>query len=102
LLDAIFEAYVALQELDDDERINAIVVMTDGRENYSNISLGRLADYMERGNETGGPVLVFAVAYGENADYDTLRILADATGGQVHEGTLETIRQLYKILSTYF
>ena len=102
LLDAVFEAYVALQELDDDERINAIVVMTDGRENYSNISLGRLADYMEHGNETGVPVLVFAVAYGENADYDTLRILADATGGQVHEGTLETIRQLYKILSTYF
>jgi Ca-activated chloride channel family protein len=102
LLDAVYEAYVALQQLDDHERINAIVVMTDGRENYSNISLGRLADYMERGNETGVPVIVFAVAYGGDADYDTLRILADATGGQVHEGTLETIRQLYKILSTYF
>lgn len=102
LLDAVYESYVVLQEIGDSERINAIVVMTDGRENYSNISLGRLADYMRRGNETGVPVVVFAIAYGRDADYGTLRVLAEATDGQVYEGTLETIRQLYKILSTYF
>lgn len=102
LLDGVFEAYQALQELGDAERINAIVVMTDGRENYSDISLGRLADYMRQGNKTGVPVIVFAIAYGSDADYGTLRALADATDGQVYEGTLETIRQLYKILSTYF
>ena len=102
LLDAVFEAYEALQELGDAERINAIVVMTDGRENYSNISLHSLADYMRRGNQTGVPVIVFAIAYGSDADFDTLRVLAEATGGQVYEGSLETIRQLYKILSTYF
>jgi Ca-activated chloride channel family protein len=102
LLDAVFEAYVALQKLSDAERINAIVVMTDGRENYSSISLDRLAGYMRRGNQTGVPVIVFAIAYGGDADYNTLRTLAEATGGQVYAGTLETIRQLYKILSTYF
>lgn len=102
LLDAVFEAYKGLQALDDPERINAIVVMTDGRENYSDISLSGLTDYMRQGNETGVPVIVFAIAYGGDADYYTLRELADATGGQVYEGTLETIRQLYKILSTYF
>lgn len=102
LLDAVYEAYVALQRLGDAERINAIVVMTDGKENYSNISLDRLSDQMRRGNETGVPVIVFAVAYGGDADYGTLRALAQATDGQVYEGTLETIRQLYKILSTYF
>ncbi len=102
LLDAVFEAYTGLQDLGDAERINAIVVMTDGRENYSDISLDSLTDYMRRGNETGVPVIVFAIAYGENADYGTLNALAEATGGQVYEGSLETIRQLYKILSTYF
>jgi Ca-activated chloride channel family protein len=102
LLDGVFTAYEGLQELGDEERINAIVVMTDGRENYSSISLNRLAQHMRQGNETGVPVIVFAIAYGEDADLDTLRILADATGGQVYEGTLETIRQLYQILSTYF
>jgi Ca-activated chloride channel family protein len=102
LLDAVYEAYEALQGMRDAERINAIVVMTDGRENYSNISLHSLADHMRQGNQTGVPVVVFAIAYGGDADFDTLRVLAEATGGQVYEGSLETIRQLYKILSTYF
>jgi Ca-activated chloride channel family protein len=102
LLDAVFVAYEGLQQLDDSERINAIVVMTDGRENYSSISLRRLADHMQQGNETGVPVIVFAIAYGDDADNDTLRVLANATNGQVYEGTQETIRQLYQILSTYF
>jgi hypothetical protein len=48
------------------------------------------------------PVAVFAIAYGKDADYKTLQSLADSTGGQVREGNLDTIRQLYKILSTYF
>ena len=102
LLDAVFTAYEGLQQLGDSERINAIVVMTDGKENYSNINLNRLADHMRQGNETGVPVIVFAIAYGRDADTDTLTVLANATNGQVYEGTLETIRQLYQILSTYF
>jgi hypothetical protein len=57
---------------------------------------------MRNGNQTGVPVIVFAVAYGRDADYNTLQSLSDATGGQTREGTLETIRELYKILSTYF
>ena len=32
----------------------------------------------------------------------TLRIIAESTGGQIREGDPETIRDLYKILSTYF
>ena len=102
LLDAVYEAYVALQDMGDAERINAIVVMTDGRENYSGISLRRLTDFMRQGNETGVPVTVFAIAYGKDADHGTLDALAQSTDGQVYVGTLETIRQLYKILSTYF
>jgi len=102
LLDGVYAAYKGLQELNDTERINAIVVMTDGQENYSNISLNSLTKKMREGNETGVPVIVFAIAYGGDADYGTLRALAEATEGQVYEGTLETIRQLYKILSTYF
>jgi len=102
LLDAVRVAYDRLQALHDRERINAIVAMTDGLENNSNITLNRLTAYMRDSNKTGVPVVVFAIGYGSDADYKTLKALADATGGQVREGTLETIRQLYKILSTYF
>ncbi len=102
LLDAVNAAYVRLQQLNDSERINAIVAMTDGLENNSRISLRELAQKMRAGNEGGAPIVVFCIAYGDDADYDTLEALAEATGGQVRTGDLESIRQLYKILSTYF
>ena len=102
LLDALNAAYVRLQQLNDHERINAIVAMTDGRENNSRISLRELARKMQDGNESGVPVVVFCIAYGDDADYDILEALAEATDGQVRKGDLESIRQLYKILSTYF
>ena len=102
LLDAVDWAYEALQSRQDRERINAIVVMTDGQENASLISIGDLQDRLERGNEAGAAVVIFAIAYGYDADFNTLEQMAEPTGGQVREGTVETIRELYKILSTYF
>jgi hypothetical protein len=32
----------------------------------------------------------------------TLQAMSDATGGQTVVGSVETIRKLYKLLSTYF
>ncbi len=102
LLDAVKVAYGQLQQLNDKGRINAIVVMTDGLENNSSISLKNLTNYMRDSNQAGVPVVVFAIGYGKDADWNTLKSLADSTGGQMREGNLETIKQLYKILSTYF
>lgn len=102
LLDGVQTAYRRLQRLGDTERINAIVVMTDGRENSSAVSLPRLVREIQQGNQAGVPVVIFAVAFGEDADYDTLRAIAEASGGQVRTGDLETIRRLYRLLSTYF
>ena len=102
LLDAVNTAYVRLQQLNDSERINAIVAMTDGKENHSSIGLDELARKMQEGNERGVPIVVFCIAYGDDAEYRTLEALAEATDGQVRKGDLESIRELYKILSTYF
>jgi Ca-activated chloride channel family protein len=102
LLDAVRTAYSRLRRLNDTERINAIVVMTDGRENASNVELSDLVAEIERGNREGPPIVLFAIAYGQDVDQDVLKSLADASGGQVRQGDLETIRQLYKILSSYF
>jgi Ca-activated chloride channel family protein len=99
LLDAVYEGNRQLQNLADTERINAIVVMTDGRENYSDISLSGLVHELESSEV---PVVVFCIAYGSDADLQTLQAIAAPTGGRVLEGDLETIRDLYKILSTYF
>jgi len=102
LLDAVRAAYVRLQQANDRERINAIVAMTDGRENASNISLDQLGQEIRQGNKAGVPVVIFCIAYGRDADYNVLETIAEASGGQVRQGDLESIRELYKILSTYF
>jgi Ca-activated chloride channel family protein len=91
-----------LQQLDDPSRINAIVVMTDGKENASAVSLNQLVTRLQNGNQSGVPVVIFSIAYGNDADMDVLQAISDATGGQTLVGSPETIRKLYKILSTYF
>ncbi len=100
LIDGVYQAHQRLQELGDTERINAIVVMTDGQENNSSTSLRQLV--RELSEDSPVQVVVFCIAYGRDADMDTLRRIAEPTGGQVRTGDLETIRELYKILSTYF
>lgn len=100
LLDGVYEAHQRLQDLGDSERINAIVVMTDGQENNSSTSLRKLVSELERSYPT--QVVVFSIAYGDDADMDTLRWIAEPTGGQVRQGDPDTILDLYKILSTYF
>lgn len=102
LLDAVDMAYSRLQAIGDDERINAIVVMTDGLENNSQVSLGTLMKRIMHGNESGVPVVIFCIGYGSDADEDVLRSLAESSGGQYYRGDLDTIRRLYKILSSYF
>lgn len=102
LLDGVAAAYERLQQLDDPNRINAIVVMTDGKENASAISLSHLVTRLQNGNQRGVPVVIFAIAYGSDADMKMLQSLSEATGGQTLVGSVETIRKLYKILSTYF
>lgn len=99
MLDGVNTALTRLQQQGETDRINAIIVMTDGKENASQIGLADLADKIQ---SSAQKVLVFCVAYGNDADYDTMQTLAAAGGGEVRPGTTETIRDLYKILSTYF
>lgn len=100
LIDAVTEAYQQLEGLGDSERINAIVVMTDGKENASYTSLSALVAQLRQ--TTPIQVVVFCVAYGDDADMGTLQSIAEPSGGQVLKGDPDTIRNLYKILSTYF
>jgi Ca-activated chloride channel family protein len=102
LLDAIASAYVRLQAMEDPDRINAVVAMTDGRENASNIELRELADRIRTGNQRSVPVVIFCIAYGSDADLNTLQAIAEASGGQVRSSDVMTIEELYRILSTYF
>jgi Ca-activated chloride channel family protein len=102
LIDGVYTALVKLRDLNDRERINAIVVMTDGMENRSRNNLATLTRSLGQSSASDLPVLVFCVAYGKDADLDALERISAAAGGFTERGTEETIRRLYEALSTYF
>ncbi len=102
LLDAVRAAYVRMQREGDSDRINAIVAMTDGQENASGVELVDLMSEIARENDRGVPVVIFAIGYGNDADFAVLNALAEVSGGQAREGDIETISELYRLLSQYF
>lgn len=84
------DAYNAMIDGYDEARINAVVLLTDGRnEDDRNTDLDGLLKAL-RAQSTGEQskqVRVFAIAYGEDADLETLRRMADATNAQVYDAS---------------
>ncbi|MCC2031771.1 VWA domain-containing protein [Microbacterium sp. BWT-G7] len=85
LYDAIAAAYEEMTARAEPGRINAIVVLSDGQDTDSTISLDSLIAKIGKESSEGGddaPVRIFPIAYGEGADTGALQRIAEATGGQ--------------------
>ena len=82
---------MAAQQMRDtvaEDRINAVVVLTDGKNEDRNNDLdGLLAELASlSGSESGGSaVRVFTIAYGPDADLATLQKISDATGAKAYD-----------------
>ena len=63
--------------------------------------LRALAATHEAAHQVAGAQGDYAAGYSAGF-FDGLRAIAEASGGQVREGTEQTIRELYKLLSSYF
>ncbi|WP_345800719.1 substrate-binding and VWA domain-containing protein [Microbacterium sp. AZCO] len=85
LYDAIAAAYDEMKQRAEPGRINAIVVLSDGQDTDSQMSLDSLITKIGKASREGGdaaPVRIFPIAYGEGADTTALQRIAEATGGQ--------------------
>jgi Ca-activated chloride channel family protein len=85
LYDAIAAAYDEMSSRAEPGRINAIVLLSDGQDTDSSISLDSLIAKIGKASGEGGddaPVRIFPIAYGEGADTGALQRIAEATGGQ--------------------
>lgn len=100
LIDAVWEAYLYLIKEDDRDAINAIVVMTDGRENASSFGLRDLEQRF--GQAHGAQIVVFTIGFGDDIDTAMLENIARIGGGQFRRADETDIEELYKIISTYF
>jgi Ca-activated chloride channel family protein len=84
LYTAIHDSVEALRAQLDPERINGVVVLTDGRnEDPRNQDLAGLLRYLD--SELN--VRVFPIAYGQDADLDTLTRIAQASRAAVYDAS---------------
>jgi Ca-activated chloride channel family protein len=71
----------------DAQRINAVLLLTDGKnEDERNTDLDGLLRSLRARNEgqVSNPVRVFPIAYGQDADLPTLKRIAEATNATVY------------------
>jgi len=90
LYTATADSYERMEKEYAADRINAIVLLSDGRnEDPRNNDLGGLVSRLASANEgqSSRPVRLFPIAYGTDADLTTLRQLAEATNGAVYDAS---------------
>lgn len=90
LYTAARDAYRLMQDEYDPERINAVVLLSDGRnEDPRNEDLQALLDELGASNEgqSSRPVRLFPIAYGSDADFGTLKQLAEATNAAAYDAS---------------
>jgi Ca-activated chloride channel family protein len=81
----------------EDRRMKAIVLLSDGADNESTITLSQL-----QGNFGENDISIFSVAYGEDADTERLQEIAEFSRTEVIVGGVQDIAQIFENLSRYF
>lgn len=90
LYDSIATTYDYMVKKAEPGRINAIVVLTDGADTDSSISLESLLvkiNSSAKEGSTDAPVRIFTIAYGKDANKDILKRISAASGGQMFDAS---------------
>ena len=87
----------------DGERINAVVLLTDGNDENSDLELADVVEQLDQG-DTEYPVRVFTIAYKlESSDArQALKDIAAASGGGFYLGDTGDIETVYRKIGSYF
>ncbi len=102
LYDAIDSAFSNLQKTELNKRITAIVVLTDGTDTHSALSLSELRSRIQATNESSGGIRIFTIGYGSNAQTATLKAIAADSKGKFYKGDTSNISEIFRDISTFF
>lgn len=103
LFDAVEFAYQNLEQNGDPSHIRAIVVLSDGVDTESTLTLNDVLGQLNSGSEEGGnSIKLFTISYGDDADTETLSSLSDITGASMYKADPKTIDEVYKEIATFF
>jgi Ca-activated chloride channel homolog len=90
-----------VRRLDDPDRVNAVVVLSDG----AGTDVGRkqlLRKIAQEPVTEGTGVRIFTVAYGNRADADALQQIASDSGGTFFPAGPKDIKDVYREISSHF
>lgn len=104
LFDAIIEALDIVEQNagGDRDRIQAILVLSDGQDTASQANLNDVIQRITAARSGRNPVLVIPIAYGGDADVAALNAIARASATKVQSGDPKDILQLLELLSSFF
>jgi Ca-activated chloride channel family protein len=89
----------------DPARINAVVLLTDGRNEDTFTDLNATLSSLRAGSEgqSTAPVRLFTIAYGQDADKGTLKRLAEATNAAAYDASdPQTISKVFTAVVSNF
>jgi Ca-activated chloride channel homolog len=104
LFDATAEAFEIVHELaEQGDRINAVVLLTDGQDTDSATSLERVLAELDQG-DSESIVRVFTIAYSPEAEESerALELIAATSGGKSYTGDTGDIETVYRSISSFF
>lgn len=103
LYDATLKAYQDLLVEGNPDHIRAIVVLSDGDDTASLASLDEVIQQIQASEEEGGNAIkVFTIAFGDDADSDILKQIAEPSGGKQYNSSPENIQKIYDEIATFF
>jgi Ca-activated chloride channel family protein len=104
LYDATARAFADVRALRAEDRINAVVLLTDGEDTDSSLRFEDLVRLLGGQGDSSAKVRLFTIAYGADVAgaREQLAAIARATGGRDYEGTTEDIEAVYKSISSFF
>lgn len=92
-----------MSELDGENRIRAVIILSDGQDTGSQgISLANATAAINATREDANPVIVIPVAYGRDADINALNTIARSSATRVASGDPTNILSVLDIISSYF
>ncbi len=100
LYDAIAAAHSFLQH-QSAENIAAIVILSDGADSNSQMTLEELHSKIALDAEHQA-IRIFPIAYGDGARLDVLKDIAQTTQTQAYSGTPQNINTVFREISTFF
>jgi Ca-activated chloride channel family protein len=104
--DAAVDAFERVRALNATDRINAVVLLTDGEDTNS----GEYQDYgdtieaLSSQGDSDNQVRLYTIAYSAGAERSRKELegIAEATGGKAYEGTTDDIESVYRSISSFF